>query len=40
MGNKDAHRREKKKPKQTRPKRENVSQSAFRIIQEPTKDRT
>ena len=41
MGNKNAPKREKKKPKQTQPKaaqrkREDVNQAAFRVIREST----
>jgi len=37
MGNKDARKREKKKPKQTKPKREDFNQPAFRVAKEPAK---
>jgi hypothetical protein len=36
MGNKDAKRREKKKPKQEKPKREDFSQTAARIVSQAT----
>jgi hypothetical protein len=37
MGNKNAPKREKKKPKQKKPKREDFSQAAVRIVREATK---
>jgi len=36
MGNKDARRREKKKPKQKKPKREDFSPAVTRIVKEVT----
>jgi hypothetical protein len=36
MGNKDAQKREKKKPKQKKPRREDFSPAAVRIIREAT----
>jgi hypothetical protein len=36
MGNKDARKREKKKPKQKKAKREDFSQVAARIVREAT----
>jgi hypothetical protein len=38
MGNKDARRREKKKPKQNKPKHDDAGQSAFRIVREAAKE--
>jgi hypothetical protein len=37
MGNKDARRAEKKKPKKQKPKREEMNQIASRIVKEATK---
>jgi len=37
MGNKNAPKREKKKPKQKKPKREDFNQAAFRAVQETIK---
>jgi hypothetical protein len=36
MGNKDAKRREKRKPKQNKPKKEDSNQLAYRIVKQST----